>query len=353
MKKIIITLLLALAMIFSIASCGSTTTDDVDETEKAEEVEETEEVKETEEKSEEVAEEAEVEVSDEDIYVPIVSVGYSHQFWQAVKSGADKAAEDYGIEVTFEGPEQETMVDKQVDMIKTALTKDPVAIAVAAIDIEAVRPVLEEATEKGIHVVGFDSGVGDLAVATAATNSIEAGGLAAENAGRLLDGKGKVGVIGHSQMMIDSIERVQGFVDKIEADFPEMEIVDIQYGEGDHLKSADIAKGMLQANPDISLIFASNEGSCVGAYNGLKEAGLLDQVTLVGFDSSAAMKEAIRNGEIAGAITQDPVRIGYLSIELAYKLYKGEEVEEYIDTGCHWYDASNMDDPVIAPLLYD
>ena len=70
---------------------------------------------------------------------------------------------------------------------------------------------------------------------------------------------------------------------------------------------------MMQANPDIDLIYTSNEGACVGTYNGLKEAGLIDEVMLIGFDSSAAMKEAIREGEIEGAITQDPVSIGFLA----------------------------------------
>ena len=61
----------------------------------------------------------------------------------------------------------------------------------------------------------------------------------------------------------------------------------------------------------------------------------MNEVILVGFDSSAAMKEAIRNGEIAGAITQDPVGIGYKTAEAAVKLIKGEKVEEFIDTGCY------------------
>ncbi|HZJ68614.1 MAG TPA: ABC transporter substrate-binding protein [Candidatus Eisenbacteria bacterium] len=289
----------------------------------------------------------------DEVYIPVVALGYGHQFWQAVKQGADEAAADYGVTITFEGPEEETMVDKQVDMIKTALAKNPVAIAVAAIDIEAVRSDIEAAKDKGVKVVGFDAGVGDLAEATAATDSYSAGALAAEHAARLLDNEGKVGIVGHSQTVVDAVARVDGFKETVEKDYPGLEIVDIQYGDGDHLKSAEVAKGMMQANPDIDLIYTSNEGACVGTYNGLKEAGLIGEVMIVGFDSSAALKEAIRNGEIAGAITQDPVKMGYLTVESAYKLYKGEEVDEIIDTGAAWYDADNMDDPDIAPLLYD
>ena len=184
--------------------------------------------------------------------------------------------------------------------------------------------------------------------------------LAAENAIRLLGGEGKVAIVGHSQTVVDAVARVEGFVDYIKAN-SEIEVVDIQYGDGDHLKSADIAKAMLINNPDIALIYGSNEGAAVGAYNGLKEIGMIGKVMLVGFDSSAALKAGIRNGEIAGAITQDPVGMGYKAVETACKLVLGEEIvgeaDEngtiVVDTGCYWYDATNMDADHIAPLLYD
>ena len=51
------------------------------------------------------------------VYVPLISKGFQHQFWQAVKAGADKAATDLGVEVTFEGPDNESQVDKQIDML--------------------------------------------------------------------------------------------------------------------------------------------------------------------------------------------------------------------------------------------
>ena len=294
-------------------------------------------------------------------FIPVLPLGVAHQFWQAVKQGAEQAAEEYGVTIVFDGPQDETMVDKQVDIMRTNLTNENlVAVCMAAIDIEAVRADLTAVKEKGIPVVGFDAGLGDIGDIQCSTSNYAAGELAAENAIRLLDGKGKVAIVGHSQTVVDAVARVQGFIDYIGAN-SEIEIVDVQYGDGDHLKSADIAKAMLLNDPEIQLIYASNEGACVGAYNGLKEANLVGKVMLIGFDSSAALKAGIRSGEIAGAITQDPVGMGYIAVATACKLALGEEVEHgedengyaFIDTGCYWYDASNMDDENIAPLLYD
>ena len=60
----------------------------------------------------------------------------------------------------------------------------------------------------------------------------------------------------------------------------------------------------------------------------------------------------IRSGVEAGAITQDPIGIGYKCVEAAVKAIKGETLPKNIDTGFHWYDKTNIDDPTIVPLLY-
>ncbi len=294
-------------------------------------------------------------------FIPVIPLGVAHQFWQAVRMGAEQAAEEYGVTIVFDGPQEETMVDKQVDILRANLTNEKlIAVCMAAIDIQSVTTDLTGVKEKGMPVVGFDAGVGALGDAHCSTSNYAAGELAAENAIRLIGTEGKIAVVGHSQTVVDAVARVQGFLDYIAAN-SKLEVVDTQFGDGDHLKSADIAKSMLIANPDISLIYASNEGACVGAYNGLKEINMIGKVKLIGFDSSAALKQGIRAGEIAGAITQDPVGMGYKAVATACKLVLGEEVEGekdengtiIVDTGCYWYDATNMDDPVIAPLLYD
>jgi len=275
--------------------------------------------------------------------------------------GAEQAAEEYGVTIVFDGPQEETMVDKQVDILRANLANENlIAVCLAAIDEQSVVADLTAVKEKGMPVVGFDAGCGAIADAHCSTSNYAAGELAAENAIRLLNGEGKIAVVGHSQTVVDAVARVKGFVDYIGAN-SNIEIVDTQYGDGDHLKSADIAKSMLIANPDVDLIYASNEGACVGAYNGLKEINMIGKVMLIGFDSSAAMKAGVRNGEIAGAITQDPVGMGYKAVATACKLVLGEPIEGVedengtvvIDTGCYWYDAANMDEAHIAPLLYD
>ncbi|SMO81409.1 ABC transporter substrate-binding protein [Paracoccus laeviglucosivorans] len=284
--------------------------------------------------------------------VALISKGFQHQFWQAVKQGADKAGADLGVDVTFEGPDNETQVDKQMDMLAAALAKKPSAIALAALDSQAVIPQLKQAQSAGIPVLAFDSGVdSDIPVATASTDNVAAAAMAADKMAELIGGSGQIAVVAHSQTSATGIDRRDGFVNEIKEKYPEIQIVTIEYGDGDHLKSTEITKAILAANPDIKGIFGTNEGSAIGVLNGAREMN--SKVVVVGFDSGKAQKDAIRSGAMAGAITQNPVGIGYETVKAAVAVAKGETVAKNIDTGFFWYDKSNIDAPEIAAVLYD
>jgi ribose transport system substrate-binding protein len=290
----------------------------------------------------------------EEIYIPVISKGFQHQFWQAVKQGAEQAAEEFGVTITFEGPESESMVDKQIEMLQAALDKNPSAIGFAALDSQASIPLLEEAKKRGIPVIAFDSGVdSDIPIATAATDNLAAAALAADKMAGLIGGSGKVALVVHDQTSRTGVERRDGFVNRINEKYPDIEIVDIQYGGGDHLKSTDLAKAIIQAHPDLKGIFGANEGSVIGVANAVKETGKAGQIVVVGYDSGKQQIDAIRDGLIAGSITQNPIGIGYETVKAAVMALNGEEVPKNIDTGFYWYDASNLDDETIKAVLYE
>jgi len=286
-------------------------------------------------------------------YIPLISKGFQHQFWQAVKQGALQAAKDYNVSVTFEGPESESMVDKQIEMLQAALDKHPSAIGLAALDSKAVIPLLERARTEHIPVIGFDSGVdSDIPVTTAATNNVAAAALAADKLAALIGDQGEIAVIVHDQTSRTGIDRRDGFVNQIKRKHPKITIVDLQYGGGDHLKSTDLAKAIIQSHPNLKGFFGANEGSAIGVLNGVTEMKKQGKIAVVGYDSGQAQLDAVRSGVMAGAITQNPVGIGYKCVEAAVKALKGEKLPKTIDTGFFWYDKTNIDSKQIAPLLY-
>jgi ribose transport system substrate-binding protein len=286
-------------------------------------------------------------------YIPVISKGFQHQFWQAVKKGAEQASTDLNVTITFEGPETEAMVDKQVEMFQTALDKKPAAICLAAVDSKAFQPLLEKAKAANIPVVGFDSGVdSDIPVTTASTDNIAAAALAADKMVELIGGEGEVAIIAHDQTSRTGIDRVKGFTDQVKAKYPKVTIVDTQYGGGDQLKSTDLAKAIIQAHPNLKGFFGANEGSIIGVLNGVKELGMEGKITVIGYDSGQQQMDAIRSGAEAGAITQNPIGIGYKCVEAALKASKGETLPKTIDTGFMWYDKTNIDAPEIQAVLY-
>jgi ribose transport system substrate-binding protein len=288
----------------------------------------------------------------DEAYIPLISKGFQHQFWQAVKTGAEQAAQKDGVKITFEGPETEAMVDKQIDMLSAALAKHPQALGFAALDSKAATPLLKKAQSEKIPVIAFDSGVdSDIPLTTCHTDSVASAALAADKMAEAIGDAGEVAVIVHDQTSRTGIDRRDGFLNEMKAKHPNIKIVSVQYGAGDHLKSAEIAKADLQANPNLKGIFGANEGSAEGAAIGVKESG--KKVVLIGYDSGKEQMDAIRSGLMLGAITQNPIGIGACVVDSAVKALKGDKLPKDVDTGFYWYDKTNIDDPKIAAVLYN
>jgi ribose transport system substrate-binding protein len=189
-------------------------------------------------------------------------------------------------------------------------------------------------------------------VTTAATDNIKAAGTAADKLGELIGGSGKVGLIVHDQTSRTGIDRRDGFLQEMKAKYPNVQIIGPQYGGGDQLKSTDLAKTMIQANPDIKGFFGANEGSAIGVINAVKELKKEGSIQVVGYDSGKAQIDAINSGLMAGAITQNPVGIGEQCVDAAVKAIAGETLPKNIDTGFYWYDKTNINDPQIQAVLY-
>ena len=289
---------------------------------------------------------------DEQPTIAIVSKGFQHQFWQAVKKGAEQEAAKQGASITFVGPATEADIEGQITMLTNALATNPDALGFAALDSKASAPILEQAKSQNIPVIAFDSGVeSDVPLTTAATDNKAAAAEAAKHMSELIGGKGKVALVVHDQTSRSGIDRRDGFTEWMQANAPGITLLPVQYGGGDQAKSADITKSILQSNPDVAGIYGSNEGSAIGVIKGVQESGKTG-VTIVGFDSGQAQIDAIKSGLMAGAITQNPVGMGEELVKAAMDAINGKTLPKTIDTGFYWYDKTNVDDPQIAAVLY-
>jgi ribose transport system substrate-binding protein len=285
-------------------------------------------------------------------YIAIVSKGFQQQFWQSVKKGAQEEADKEGATISFDGPPTESDVEQQMTMLQTALNKQPKALGFAALDSKAAAPLLQQAKTSNIPVIAFDSGVDStIPLTTVATDNKKAAAAAAQHLSEALGGHGKVAMVVHDQTSRSGIDRRDGFMEWMKANAPGITLLPVQYGGGDQLKSADITKSIIQANPDLAGIYGSNEGSAIGVVKGVQESGKTN-IKVVGFDSGQGQIDAINSGVEMGAITQNPIAIGQQVVAQAMKAINGEKLPKTVDTGFFWYDKSNINDPKIAALLY-
>ena len=189
-------------------------------------------------------------------------------------------------------------------------------------------------------------------MSTATIDNVAAAALAADKMAEFLGGTGTVAVVAHDQTSRTGIDRRDGFLNQIASEYPNIKVVSVQYGAGDQLQSTEIAKAMLTANPGLGGMFGTNEGSAIGIVNAVREMAA-EGVTIIGYDSGRAQTDAIREGLMAGAITQNPVGIGYETVKAAVAAMNGETLPAIIDTGFYYYDQSNIDDAEIQAVLYD
>ena len=283
----------------------------------------------------------------------LVSKGFQHRFWQAVKEGAEQAGEELGYKVNFVGPQDETKVTEQTDQLKSALDSGPAAIGFAALDSKAAADLLTEIQGKGIPVVAFDSGVeSTIPVTTVQTNNKKAAEEAAKHMIELLKGKkGSVGMVCHDSTSTTGKQRCEGFKEYFKANAPaDLKLLDEQIA-GEVTKAADTSLSIIQANSDIVGMYGSNEAAASGIVQGVAESG--KDVTVVGFDSGKTQIDAIKAGSEAGAVTQSPVKIGYYTVKAAVVAINKGELPKVIDSGFAWYDKSNIDNAEIKANLYE
>jgi ribose transport system substrate-binding protein len=285
--------------------------------------------------------------------IAVIPKGTTHEFWKSIHAGAQKAADELGVEIIWKGPQKEDDRAQQITVVEDFINRGVAGIVLAPLDDRALRrPVLDAAREK-IPVVIIDSGLqGEDYISFVATDNYQGGVLAARRLGELLKGKGKIFCIRYQEGSASTMERERGFLDTIQKEFPALiRLVQDQYAGATTESAYQLAENLLSRFPDVEGIFCPNESSTFGTLRAVQEAGIAGKVVFVGFDSSAKLIQALRDRHIQGLVLQNPVRMGYLGVKQMVLHLRGQIVEKRVDTGVTLATPDNMDLPEIASLL--
>ena len=279
--------------------------------------------------------------------IPVIVKNTSTYYWRVLLAGARKAGDELGIEIAELGPQTDSDINGQISVLENAVANNPLAVVIAASQYEALGKPIDEAATKTI-VVGVDSGANSDAYASfVTTNNVEGGRAAGEALAAAIakahgDAEGDVMLITSVPGAESLDQRAEGFKAVLADKYPNIRIVADKVADGQIVTGLNIANDVILANPKLRGIFASSEKMAVAVSQAVAENNLQDQIKIVAFDSNEQLVQHLADGIVAALIIQDPMRMGYDGVKIAYAASKGEKVPEMVDTGVNVITQENM-----------
>ena len=226
----------------------------------------------------------------EDFTIVVNLKTLSSEYWQTVKSGIDKAAEELGLTIDVQGPPAESDIQGQVNQIETQLTGNPDAIIIAPDDNDAVVGVLESTGYQGIVVFCDTTNTFENQTAFVGTSNDEAaygGGVY----GAAINGADTKALIIYGQEGDNTSNlRKSGYEKALEE--AGLTPVAEMSGNNNTADSKNVMEAQLISNPDINLVLCHNDDSALGALEAIKEAGK-EGIAVIGFDGNTSALESI------------------------------------------------------------
>ena len=169
--------------------------------------------------------------------------------------------------------------------------------------------------------------------------------MAGEQLGKLLDGKGKVVLFRFIEVCASTGRREAGFLEAIKK-FPDIQVIlDNRYSGTTISEAQSAALTMLDKLKEADGIFCTNEPSTLGVLRALRQNNLAGTKKLVGFDTSPALVEGLKSGEIQALVAQNPKKMGREAVQALIAIMKGETVHAVIDTGAAVVTKENLATP--------
>jgi ribose transport system substrate-binding protein len=254
------------------------------------------------------------------------------EFYITMNCGAQAKAKELGVTLDFQGPDKFD-AGLQTPVVNAVAAKKPDAVLVAPTDTKAMYAPIKQLSDGGTKIALVDTTLeqADFAVSQIASDNEGGGKEAAKTLGQLIGGKGKVFVVNVKPGISTTDARGKGFQDGAKA--AGLTYLGQQFDDDDPAKAAAIVKAILAKNPDLKGIFATNLFSAEGAASGIREAGKLGKVKIVGFDAGPKQVEDLKKGTVQALIAQKPAEIGADGVQQAYNALTGKATEKQIGTG--------------------
>jgi ribose transport system substrate-binding protein len=271
------------------------------------------------------------------------------EFYITMNCGAQEKAKELGVTLDFQGPDQFDAA-QQTPIVDAVAAKSPDAILIAPTDTKALfAPISAAAANSKIVLVDTTLEDPSMAVSQIASDNVGGGVKAGEALLELIGGKGKVLVVNVKPGISTTDQRGQGFEQAVKGKAG-VEYLGQEYSQDDPAIAAQIVTSTLSKHPDLKGIFATNLFSAEGAATGLRQAGKLGDVKIVGFDAGPKQVKDLEDGLVQALIAQLPADIGSQGVEQAYNALEGKPTKAEIGTGFEVITKDNLSE--MQDVLY-
>ncbi len=288
--------------------------------------------------------------------------GVVDPFYQVMQLGVEAAAEDMGVEVVTQIPPT-WGVEVQTPILDAMVARgDLDYIIIAPTDKDQMVGPLEAARDAGIGVITVDTFLGDgdyvngpvtFPISYIGSDNVEGGRIAARGLAEAIGGEGRV-YINSTNPNVSSVEgRVIGFTEVMENEYPDIEIVGVDFNLDDMNTAVSQTAAVLERVPDLAGVFGTNVFSAQGAGTAVINAGLGGEVQVVAYDATQFAIEQLREGVISLVLAQKPFDMGYMAVQFAVADAAGvTSLPRRVQTGFAIINIDNVDDPEVARFIY-
>ena len=275
-------------------------------------------------------------------------------FWKSCYVGFEDAGAEHGAITVYDGtPDYD--INEAITVLEQVIAKKPAGIAVTCMNPDAYIEPINNAIKQGIPIVTFDSDAPDSErYSFLATENYDGGVAAAECLAEQMGGKGEVAIVGTvGQLNLE--QRAAGFRDTLAAKYPDISIVQEVDGQTQEEVAAQVTAALIQSNPNVGGIFASNANMGLGTATAIDESGKGGAIKLVSYDVDSSLLDNMEAGLIQGLIAQNSWNMGYWAFEFLWAANNkplnpspgwkenGESpLPAYVDTGVSVVTPENM-----------
>jgi ABC-type sugar transport system substrate-binding protein len=266
-------------------------------------------------------------------------------------------ARKLGLTLTVVGPQRDTAAE-QLPLIQGVMVGNPDALIVspapgAAASLTQALSIAQENATKVVFA-GTSIADGDVGASRVISDNAAGGRIAADNLGRMLQGRGSVALVTAPDGGTPAVTRIAAFRSEMAARYPGIAVLGVQSDVADSPTSAaGLVSADLKAHADLAAVLTLTQDTSEGAISALHQARKTESVRLATFDADPFEMTGLGAGTIQLTVAQEPSVQGAQAVEEAVNAVTHKKVVSHVSTPMIAITPQNMNSATIKPYIYD